>query len=303
MPGTKVVHQKSHRLTPSITLHTFHTSEPLSFLWKHGNSLRMQLPADIDLTNNYLSSDSSSRQVLFTPCAFRKVSCSVHEIAAVNEAETHRKHVWQIEFLLRNGRLSTLIGTPRKPSLEAAVEHFASGSQDLEAIVRSDITNTAAIARGTGISPYLALSQTLDRLNEMKASFRVLLWSINYNDLMLVKYVLDARYLCLDQWSDVMIFVTSGTDSPKQSEQVLSARIEKLRSQLSIDHRQRLCFVCGRMSQEDLANAAINMKGSDEHYIFICGGKAFEWQIKRWSLSRKLCIKTIQQPSGVARKQ
>jgi hypothetical protein len=257
----------------------------------------MQLPTDIDLTTSFLSSDPSLRQVLFTPCGVQKVLFRAREIDALNAAEKDEHVVWQIDFLLRNGRLSTLIGTPRQPSLTAAVEHYASGFQDFEGI-----TNFAAIAGGTGICAYLALSQTLDRLNEMEFTFRVLLWSIHHNDLMLVKYVLDARHLCPDQWSDMVIFVTSGTDSSGQREHALLSQIEKLRSQLSAEHRSRLRFVCGRMAEDDLANATMNMNGSTKDCVFFCGGKAFQWQIKRWALSRKVSIKTIQQPSGTAGK-
>ncbi|KAH8703020.1 hypothetical protein BGW36DRAFT_403518 [Talaromyces proteolyticus] len=295
MLGTKVVHQKSHRLTQSITLHTFCTSEPLSFSWHPGNSLRMQLPSDIDLTANYLSSDPSSRQVVFTPCAVRK-ACRTRETCDANESQKDQGSLWQIDFILRNGRLSSLIGTPRKPSLAAVVENYASGFQDFETITLWDTTNFAAIAGGTGICPYLALSDTLNELNEVESKRRILLWSIRYNDLTFVKYVLDVRYLSLDQWSEIVIFVTSGAESYCQSAHALTVQIEKVRSELPVENQSRLRFVHGRMMQEHLADAANNMDCTAGHYIFFCGGKGFQWQIKRWCLPRKLSVKIIQQP-------
>lgn len=302
MSGTKVVHQISHRLTPSITLHTFRTSESLSFGWHPGDSLRMQLPSDIDLTAGYANSSPSSCQIVFTPCTVRRV-CRTGERCAGDEAGKDQESIWQIEFILRNGRLSNLIGTPRKPSLVAVVENYASGFHDFEPIALSATVNLAAIAGGTGICPFLALSQTLSELNEVEYMCRILLWSIHYNDLMFVKYVLDAGHLCLDQWSDIVVFVTSGTDSDRHSESEFVDQVEKLRSELPVDNQSTLRFVRGRMRQEDIAHATKNMNYSAERHVFLCGGKTFQWQIKRWCLARKVSVKTIQHLVDVASKK
>jgi hypothetical protein len=277
MIGASVVHQSSHRLTPAITWHVFYLSERSSFAWNPGESILMQLPPDIDLTARPLS-DPASRQLYFTPC---------------NSPSHGTTTAPRIEIILRNGRLSSLIATPRFNSLRASICSVGRGF-DLDALNRDD-TQTIAIAGGTGISPFLAISRSVPTSWDANSA-RSLLWSLHVGDLALVMYVLENNYLPVDGWNRVVIFVTIGTDTIAASSVEIKCR--ELWSRLPSDVQDRIQFSCRRMTEQDIrgVQSVSKITGIEKTTVYFCGSNSLRWQIKRWGIAMTTKVVTIPTP-------
>ena len=274
MIGTSVVHQSSHRLTPAITWHVFELSEHSAFAWTPGESILMQLPPDIDLTSHQ-HSDPTSRRLYFTPC---------------NSPGEGTVAEQQIEFILRNGRLSSLIATPRFNSLRASICSAGRGF-DLDAWNRNN-TRTLAIAGGTGISPFLAISRSTTASQDANSG-RTLFWSLHIQDLELVKFVLENSYLPVEDWNEVVIFVTTGIDAiPVTS---INNKCRELWSRLPSDIQDRIQFSCHRMTEQDMrgAQSISKIAGVEKATVYFCGSKSLQWQVKRWGISMKTKVVTI----------
>jgi hypothetical protein len=274
MIGTSVVHQLSHRLSPAITWHVFQLSEHSTFAWSPGESILMQLPPDIDLTSHQ-HSDPISRQLYFTPC---------------NSPGKGTVAEQKIEFILRKGRLSSLIATPRFNSLRASIYSVGRGF-DLDASNRNN-TQTIAIAGGTGISPFLAISRSAPASGDANSG-RTLFWSLHVEDLALVKFVLENNYLPVDDWNEVIIFVTIGIDAiPVTS---INNKCRELWSRLPSDIQDRIQFSCRRMTEQDMRDVHSVSKTADieKTTVYFCGSKSLQWQVKRWGISTKTKVVTI----------
>lgn len=272
--GTSVVHELSHRLTPAITWHVFHLFEQSGLAWAAGESLLMQLPPDIDLTANQ-HSDPTSRQLYFTPC---------------NISSQCTAGVQKLEFILRNGRLSSLIGTPRFNGLQASIWSVGHGF-DLQAWDRDD-TQIIAIAGGTGISPFLAISQSLISAN----SERSLFWCLHVGDLSLVRYVLENNHLSVRDWEGVVIFVSVGTDT--MTTYSVENTCRELWSHLPSNIQEKVEFRCRRMTEMDIraVQSAPKTVSIENTTLYFCGSKSLQWQIKRWGVGINAKVVTIPNP-------
>ena len=280
---TPVVHQSSHRLTATITWHVFRLSDLSDFVWRPGESFLMQLPSNIDLTGHQ-HSDPASRQLYFTPC---------------NSPRHGTTGGQRIEFILRSGRLSSLIATPRFESLRAEICLVGSGF-DLHPINRNDL-QTIPIAGGTGISPFLALSSPTSDC-EASNSRRILFWSLHVGDLALALYVLLNNYLPMEGWKMVTIFVTKGLDTITTS--TVETQCRQIWSHLPSATQDQVQFCCRRMTEQDIQGVqkADEIAETEQTIIYFCGSKSLQWQIKRWVIGTTLKVLTIPIPESVGRK-
>lgn len=236
----------------------------------------MQLPPDIDLMGHQ-HSDPASRQLYFTPC-----NSFSHTTAGEQ----------MIEFVLRSGRLSSLVATPRFDSLRASISRVSNGF-DLHEFNRND-WQIIAIAGGTGISPFLALSSI--PVSGVPNSSRALFWSIHVRDFGLVVYVLQNSYLLVDEWKKVTIFVTTGTDTVTISS--VEAKCGELRSRLPPGFQDRIEFCCRRMTEQDIRGTqnAEETVGINQTNIYFCGSKSLQWQAKRWGIATSAKVLTVSIP-------
>jgi hypothetical protein len=280
-----ILHESSHRLTQTITWHRFRQSQSLCLTWKPGQSLSVRLPEDIDLVGQML--DKESRTLQLTPCNYSDV---LRQSQRTIEGEAF------VDFVSRDGRISSLIGMPRFEALQAEIVGVWGGF-DLEEFSHGNII---AIAGGTGISPFLALSS--DPIADVACENRILFWSLHIDDLQFVEYVLAKGSLSLSRWREVRIFLTTGPTGIRppsavaKSDQIMNNFMNR-DDEASEEKgaRTKLEFFQRRVNARDLDNASATGQHKDSpKIIYVCGSKSLQWQIKSWNLSIKAKIVTIQ---------
>ncbi|TPX08111.1 uncharacterized protein E0L32_010178 [Thyridium curvatum] len=257
-----LAHVSSHRMTSSISLHTF--SAPVQLPIRPTQHVVIQFPPDLDPIGGAHSLKEDDRRLQFTPC---RISVEPMQGTADGARTT-------LAFFSRNGRVTSLIGLPRPQGLGAQLVEVGGGFS--EEVLESP-AQTIAVAGGTGISCFLSLESS--NLGEDAATMRrILAWSIRGEDFPLVEYVLQNGMLDIELW-DVKIFVTAGEDPGGlvggKPETVWKDRFNSIKQNF-----QGVEFACRRMEKSDIFEDSADKKA----LVLFCGSKSLQWQIKMWAL-------------------
>ncbi|KAK4088919.1 hypothetical protein Purlil1_6772 [Purpureocillium lilacinum] len=258
-----LVLESALRLTPYTSVHTFSVSKDSISLRKlrPSQSITLQFPPDLDPIYGQTAFDEHDRQLTFTIC---------------NLQHGARPRA-SVSVLVRNGRITSLLGLPRRHGpLTAAVVGIGGG---FPADVIDGDGRLTCVAGGIGIAafPYMGSCSEWKR----RAS---LLWSINHEELPVVRYLLRSNWLNHNEWLSIRIFVT-GRDWLEGDRESLEGagtpqgnQLETLNSQDNV----HVEFLQRRMRREDLDQGVKQV--ADSVAILFCGSKSLEWQVRMWQL-------------------
>lgn len=267
MPDTDqtslLVHQRSHRVTPRISLHSFSTSPGSSLVLQPSQHITLQFPPDLDPILGSRGLSDEDRRMAFTPCRI---------------IQTQDGTVQSLDLLSGNGRVTGLLGLPRPQGLTAAAVDIGGGfPQDL----LDDTDAFTCVAGGTGVTGFLAMASSPMWQRRAEAKSCSLLWSIRGDDFPLVEHFLKSGDLDVEAWAAIQIFVTAGEDTSGfvggKSPSWWDAHFKTLQQQFS----QRLTLHTRRITKEDLGDLKLE-KGA----LLFCGSKSLQWQVKMWTLGR-----------------
>lgn len=264
--------ESSHRLSPSISLHTFSVPKRATFLtsYQPSQNVTLQFPDDLDLIYGSKSLKEEDRCLTFTPCQLSEALGAGYLAMSV---------------IARNGRVTGLLGIPRPHGrLTAKIVDTGGGFSTLNI---DNIGFATCIAGGTGIAPFLAMTNarwgTNGRLGRVS-----LIWSINGNDFPLVEYLIREKILQSIHWLSVAIFVTAGDEVDGlvagKTEGWWAKKISELRLEIDPSIQTRL----RRMEKDDVDSTILN----SDHQVLFCGSKSLEWQVRMWCLDKCQVLKT-----------
>ncbi|CAH0027355.1 unnamed protein product [Clonostachys rhizophaga] len=264
--------ESSHRLSPSISLHTFSVPKRASLLvsFQPSQNVTLQFPDDLDLIYGSKSLKEEDRCLTFTPCQL---------------SDSPDADFFTMSVITRNGRVTGLLGIPRPHGRLTAKVVGTGGGFSTPNI--ENIGFAICIAGGTGIAPFLAMTNARWGANGCPGRVS-LIWSINGNDFPLVEYLVRGKILQSIHWLSVTIFVTKGDDLDGlvagKTEGWWAKKISEMRVEIdsSIQTRFR------RMEMEDLNS----MISNSDHQVLFCGSKSLEWQVRMWCLNKCQVVKT-----------
>ncbi|CAH0057901.1 unnamed protein product [Clonostachys solani] len=271
-PPDVVTLESSHRLSPSISLHTFSVPKRANFLasFQPSQNVTLQFPDDLDLIYGSKSLKEEDRCLTFTPCQL---------------SEPPDADYLAMSVITRNGRVTGLLGIPR-PHGRLTAKLVGTGG-GFPTPNTEYIGSTTCIAGGTGIAPFLAMANARWGANGCPGRVS-LIWSINGNDFPLVEYLIREKILQSIDWLSVTIFATPGDEVDGlvagKTEDWWAKKINDLPVEIDSSIHAR----CRRMEKEDLDRAISN----SDHQVLFCGSKSLEWQVRMWCLNKCQVFKT-----------
>ena len=265
MPGTNPIphlaHQRSHRVTPRVSLHTFSTSPKSSLVVQPSQHITLQFPPDLDPIWGSRGLSDEDRCMSFTPSRIVQ-----------NQSGT----VQSLELLSGNGRVTGLLGLPRPQGLTAEVVEIGGGFP--QQLLDSKDTSTC-VAGGTGIAGFLAMATSPLWQFHQRSKSCSLVWSIRGDDFPLVEHFLSSGDLNVRSWTAINIFVTAGEDTTGliggKPTSWWDTHFETVRQRFA----QNLTFHTRRVTEQDLAESQ-----TDSGILLFCGSKSLQWQVRMWKL-------------------